>query len=215
MIQKRIITSTGFYASKRKLELEFPLLLAIDPSINNLGWALYDFSKGGEIYAINSAGWKYGLIHPKGFNLQSKWKDAYFKLKEVIGRDKYVTHLAAEWPMYFNGLRGKLAAQQNFTINLASLIGYLVGKLGVKAEYVSLWTPIHWKSSVPKHVTQAKFIRTFGSEAKQIANTQSDDVIDAIMIAEFWLSLYNRQKFNWQESHVETEIHNVNIERTT
>jgi len=196
MLEKRII-STG-YANQRRLEIEYPLLLAIDPSVNNLGWAIFDFSMGGEMYDISSKGWRYGLIHPKGINLQYKWKDAYFKLKEVIGRDRHITHLAAEWPMYFNGMRGKLAAQQNFTVNLASLIGYLVGKLGVKAEFVSLWTPVQWKGSVPKYVTSSKFVRLFGQAARQVANTQSNDVIDAIMIAEFWLSLYNRQKFTWQ-----------------
>jgi len=196
MLQRRVVT-TG-YVTQRRFEIEYPLLLAIDPSINNLGWAIYDFSAGGEMYRIDSCGWKYGLIHPKGFNIQGRWRDAYFKLREVIGKDRHITHLAAEWPMWFDGLRGRLAAQQNFTINLSSLIGYLVGKLGVKTEFVSLWTPVQWKGSVPKYATEAKFVRIFGQTARQVANTQSNDVIDAIMIAEFWLSLYNRQKFDWQ-----------------
>ncbi len=199
MLQKRIITTTSNYAQQRQLEVQYPFLLAIDPSVNNLGWATYDFSLGAEMYNIVGEGWHYGLIHPKGSNLQNKWKDAYFKLKEVIGKDKHISHLAFEWPQYFNGLRGRLAAQQNYTVNLASLIGYLAGKLGVKAEFVSLWTPVQWKGSVPKYVTSSKFVRLFGHSARAVANTQSNDVIDAIMIAEFWLSLYNRQKFIWQQ----------------
>lgn len=177
----------------------YPVLLAIDPSVNNLGWASYDFQAGGEMYNINGAGWKFGLIHPKGPNLQYKWKDCYFKLRREL-EDRRVTHFAGEWPIFFGSMKGKIAAQQGYTNDLAGTIGYLIGKFQVKAEYVALWTPVQWKGSVPKAITEKKFIRVFGEAGKEIARTVSNDVIDAIMIAEFWLSLFNREKFSFQRA---------------
>lgn len=177
---------------------EFPVLLSIDPSVNNLGWACFDFTKGGEMYDIRGKSWSYGLIYPKGSNIQYRWKDIYFKLRREL-RDKQVSHFAGEWPMFFGGMKGKIAAQEGYTVNLAGTVGYLVGKLGIKAEYVALWTPIQWKGAVPKQVTEKKFIRLFGEPARVLANRVSDDVIDAIMIAEYWLTIYNREKFFWQQ----------------
>jgi hypothetical protein len=174
----------------------FPVLLAIDPSINNLGWAAFDFSQGHDPYDITD--WQYGLIHPKGKHLQHKWKDAYLQLKEKL--DKKPTHYAAEWPMYFGGQKGMIAAQEGYTISIAGITAFIAGRFQVRGEFISLWTPVQWKGSVPKHITERKFIRLFGEQAKRVAKTQSSDVIDAIMIGQFWVDLYLREKFSWQHN---------------
>jgi hypothetical protein len=174
--------------------VQFPVLLAIDPSVNNLGWACYDFSRG-EPYDISN--WSYGLIHPKGKHLQHKWKDAYLQLREHFRAVK-PTHYACEWPMYFGGEKGKIAAQEGYTINIAGMAAFIAGRFQIRGEFISLWTPVQWKGSVPKYVTERKFIRLFGEQARRIAKIESNDVIDAIMIAEFWIDLYLREKFSWQ-----------------
>lgn len=177
--------------------LVYPVLLAIDPSVNNVGWACYNFGGGSDQYDIIGKGWSFGLVHPKGTNIQYKWRDCYTQLKDRLGSRK-PTHLAIEYPMYFESVKGKIAAQEGYTIDLASMLGFLAGRFEIKAEYITLWNPMQWKGSVPKHVTEKKFIRVFGEPAKRLARELSNDVIDAIMIAEFWLSLYNREKFSWQ-----------------
>ena len=53
---------------------------------------------------------------------------------------------------------------------------------------MTLYTPLEWKGAVPKRVTLYKFERLFGCDPKTVAPHYTDDVIDAIMIAEFWLA---------------------------
>jgi Holliday junction resolvasome RuvABC endonuclease subunit len=171
----------------------FPILLAIDPSVNNLGFACVDFRED----IADLGNWKYGLIHPEGKYIQHKWKDAYTKLRNRLEETK-ITHYAAEWPSYFDSQKGRIAAQEGYTVNLAGMVAYIAGRLRVKGDYIALWTPQQWKGSVPKEVTVRKFIRLFGRKAERVSKIVSSDVIDAIMIGAFWIDLYNREKFSWQ-----------------
>jgi hypothetical protein len=182
----------------RDMQLTYPILLAIDPSINNLGYAMFDMGHGaGNQYDLTSGAWIYGLIHPKGKYIQHKWRDTFRQLLDRL--DKRPTHFASEWPTFFTGQRGMIAAQMGYTIDLAGIVGYLAGRFAVRADWIALWTPQQWKGSVPKHITERKFVRLFGDGAKKaIRRGISNDEIDAVMIAEFWLSLYNRDKFSWQ-----------------
>jgi hypothetical protein len=181
-----------------RYNVEFPILLSIDPSVNNLGYALYNMGVGEEMYNLNSDAWLYGTVYPHGKYMQHKWRDAYRQLG--VRLDGLVpTHFASEWPCFFSGEKGRIAAQLGYTIDLAGIVGYLAGRFGVNADWISLWKPQQWKGSVPKYVTERKFVRLFGLGAKKaISRGISNDAIDAIMIAEYWLSLYNRQKFSWQ-----------------
>lgn len=177
----------------------FPIVLAIDPSMNTLGWAAYNLNLGQNRYDIDSDAWRFGLVRPQARTLdfpQFNWEDAFYKLRRGLG-DWQPTHFASEWPDFFNSTKGKIAATQGYTINLAGQVGYIAGRLGLPPDYMTLWKPYKWKGSVPKSVTQEKFIRLFGEGAKSIVRNYSDDVIDAIMIAEFWLTLYHREKFPW------------------
>ena len=176
---------------------EFPVLLAIDPSVNNLGYAMYDMGAGANQFDLDSGAWTYGVIHPKGKYIQHKWRDCYRQLMDRL--DKTPSHYAAEWPTYFSGQRGMIAAQEGYTLDLAGVVGYLAGRIGFKVDWIALWTPQQWKGSVPKHVTERKFVRLFGDGARRaIKRGISGDAIDAIMIGEFWLSLYNQGKMSWQ-----------------
>ena len=184
----------------------FPIILGIDPSMNSLGWAAYNFNLGEDRYNIDSKAWRFGRICPASVNRkgnelskQAKWQDAYFKLQKALG-DWKPTHLACEYPTFFGNARGKIAAMKGYTLDLAGMVGYLSGRLRMSAEQMTLWTPERWKGTVPKTVTQAKFVRLYGKSANTIVRTCSDDVVDAIMICEFWLSLYFRGKFSWQQA---------------
>jgi hypothetical protein len=190
-----------------RLSKHFPLLLAIDPSINNLGFAIYDMGKGKDQYNLDSGAWTYGLINPKGKYLQHRWRDAYRQLVDHWLEGRMITHLVSEWPTFFKSEKGLIAAQEGYTIEIASIVAYLAGRLNVKADYISMFTPQRWKGSVPKHVTEGKFKRLFGEGAsKALRRGISNDVVDAIMIGEYWLSLYNQNKFSWQHQHVLTSI---------
>ena len=180
----------------------FPIILAIDPSMNNLGWACHNLNLGCDRYDIDSDAWRFGLIHPKSNERapQYRWRDAFVKLRERVGWRP--THLASEWPSYFASAKGKIAAMKGYTLDLAGITAYIAGRYGMQVNFISLWKPEQWKGVVPKAATQAKFIRLYGKSAEHIVRNYSHDVIDAIMICEFWLTLYHRNKFNWQQQQL-------------
>jgi hypothetical protein len=172
----------------------FPILLAIDPSITVMGWALFDGSHASHIYDLRA--WQYGRIRPKGSTIQAKWEDAASKLDKAVVGDLSPDILVGEWPAYFINLKGVLAAKSGSNFPLCGLTGYLMGHFGFRGTQVTLYGPSKWKGSVPKHVTLAKFKRKFSDgaspatvgEVERMSVECSDHEIDAIMIAEFWLS---------------------------
>jgi hypothetical protein len=183
--------------SEGRAENPFPIILAIDPSMHNLGFACHNLNLGCDRYDIDSDAWRFGLIHPRAQQTepQYRWRNAFAKLKKNVGW--WPTHLASEWPSYFATTKGKIAATMGYTIDLAGMTAYIAGRFGMRADYITLWKPEQWKGMVPKHVTQQKFIRLYGKAAESIVRNYSHDVIDAIMIAEYWLTLYHREKFRW------------------
>jgi Holliday junction resolvasome RuvABC endonuclease subunit len=181
--------------------MNLPIVLGVDPSVKNLGWAVCNIERGSsDYYDLDGGAWTFGLIHPKGRNLQYKWKDAFFQLRAILeADDHWPSHFASEWPSFFNSMKGRLAAQQNYTVDIASIVGFLAGQFNFRSENITLWTPNQWKGSVPKYVTEHKFVRVFGQPAKKLVRVLSDDVVDAIMITHFWLTIYDRHKFSWQQ----------------
>lgn len=163
--------------------------------MRSLGWALYNMNRATNLYDLDGEGWSFGVIHPKSNRLDPQyiWRDAFYQLKQQLG-EQWPTHLVLEWPTFFSSARGRIAAMRGHTIDLAGLVGFLVGRFGLKVNRVTLWKPEQWKGSVPKRVTAAKFIRLFGPAAVTAVNTHPDDTVDAIMLAEHWLSLYERGK---------------------
>lgn len=185
----------------------FPILLAIDPSMNDLGWAAFNCNLGANTYEIPSKAWRYGLIRPRvksesGSEIgpQYTWQSAFSQLRgpERLG-DWKPTHIVIEYPTFFASTRGKIAASTGATLNLAGMAGFLAGRFWLAPDSIALWRPEQWKGSVPKTVTEAKFIRIFSKGASMIAQSNPDDVVDAIMLAAHWLNLYHRGQFSWQK----------------
>src|SRR4029077_8118671 len=175
----------------------FPIVLAIYPSMNNLGYACHNLNLGCDRYDIDSDAWRYGIIYPRARQreVQFRWRDAFVKLKKNLG-DWKPTHLAIEWPSFFNSMKGKIAASMGYTIDLAGMSAYIAGRFGMPPDYITLWKPEQWKGMVPKHVTQNKFVRLYGDDAKYVVRNNPHDVIDAIMICDYWLLVISREKFS-------------------
>jgi hypothetical protein len=175
----------------------FPVVLAIDPSITVLGWALFDGARATHIYDLGA--WTYGRIRPKGLTIQAKWEDAAARLDEATG-DLSPDTLVCEWPAHFTNMKGAVAAHLGSNFPLCGLTGYLMGAFGFSGAQVTLYEPAKWKGSVPKRVTLSKFKRLFSRDTSQAAiqeiermcATLSDHEIDAIMIADFWLAQRER-----------------------
>ena len=142
--------------------------------------------------------------------LKYRWMQAYTRLNHRLSdKDNFPTHFASEWPTYFDSMKGRLAAQQDYTLGLASMVGYIAGQYNFPAENIALWKPMQWKGSVPKQVTRNKFIQIYGKPAQRIANLATDDVIDSLMIATYWLRLYDNKRFRWQKDKDRTKKEDV------
>jgi hypothetical protein len=170
----------------------FPVLLSIDPSANNLGWASCDLRTAGadpDIYRIKL--WTSGVIHPQGLNIQERWHDAFEQLgAEMTKADQWPTHLVAEQPTFFGSIKGRIAAQQDHTIRLGQMVAGIAGLFKFPPSRIALYTANQWKGSVPKRVTKHRLQKAFPDvDASQLP----DDEVDAVMLAVFWLTGYLRK----------------------
>jgi hypothetical protein len=165
-------------------------LLATDPSVRSLGYAVCRLPSRGDTANVYDRGlWLSGVIQPQGLDLQSKWVDAYEQLAACLRKaDTWPTHLVAEWPQFFPSVKGRTAACQDYTIGLAGMAAGIVGWFRLPASRVTLWTPTQWKGSMPKAVTRKRVEMVFQSDLRALG----DDEIDALGLAVCWLKRYLR-----------------------
>jgi hypothetical protein len=160
-------------------------ILAIDPSINSLGWALASpiFSKE---FNWDSYHWKCGSFVPRGTTLEAK----LCSLNILLDKFPIINELVIEWPMFFNTEKGRIAARAGFTTQLGAVCGYIVGYFScghrLSADGIYLYTPQAWKGNMPKRATAMKFIRTF-PKRKPYLRIMDHDEIDAIMLLYYHL----------------------------
>lgn len=145
-------------------------ILAIDPSVNEFGWARWER----EHLTEGPGKWTWGLIRPEGLNYIGKCQDTVEKLLEVGEFNEVV----AEWPQFFNNPRGHTAAAAGHTINLAGMVMFIVGQYRILPGYIHLRTASEWKGSVSKEITMQKFLRHFKTPRYRL----NHNIVDAIMI---------------------------------
>lgn len=155
-------------------------ILSIDPSVNNVGWALLDLSKP----SLDDR-WRWGLIKPEGRNLQRRISNTADKLDFQIPDIRNIDLFITEWPAFFGSTRGQIAAQQGYTINLAAVASYLAGFFGFANSKWSTITANEWKGTVTKAVTMRKFMRYFNGMDYDIRIGVSEHSIDAIMMMHY------------------------------
>lgn len=158
-------------------------ILSIDPSVNFVGWTLFDSNK-----KTDNKRWTWGTINLEGNNYQMKLVALVQELAELVGTPD---HLVTEWPTFFSSERGQIAAHQNYTIDLAGVCAYLAGAFGLDHRHWHILTATTWKGSVPKFVTSNKFYRVFRRNRGKI----SEHAIDSTMLLHFWLKEYGPRVF--------------------
>lgn len=129
--------------------------LAIDPSINDVGWSTV--SEEGEYE------WGYISVPPKIQELDARC--AYICQQLPV---QEVDRLIIEYPQWMNCDRGQIAAQQGYTIALGYVCGYISHHF--KDAALFLYTPNQWKGQLPKKAVQARFLRLFGDEHKHVVS---------------------------------------------
>ncbi len=150
-------------------------ILALDPSVmNRCGWACVVLTFN-EFGAVEKDEWDFGFFEIDGTNFQMRCSD----LKD------HITHLAfefdilvVEWPTFYAGTKGQIAAQQGYTINLAGIAMYVAGYFHVDFRKLFLYTAPNWKGTVKKAVTARRFFRMFGMSELKVDH----NAIDACMM---------------------------------
>lgn len=151
-------------------------ILALDPSVHNVGWCRVDTSKQ-SLRRI----WQWGTFKLEGNSLEMKVLDLIQRIKADVGSfDMLVT----EKPMFFSSERGQIAAHMNYTIDLAAVNYYVAGWFHMDHRTHFAITANQWKGSVPKDVTARRFFRDF-PKVKSIAI--SEHAIDAAMMLRYWI----------------------------
>jgi hypothetical protein len=170
----------------------FPIVLALSPSGGAIGFAAFNANLGANRYEILSPAWRFGVIYPRARarDPQFLWQDAYSRLRGALSWPP--SHLASSWP----GVIGKI--EWEFVLETTGMVGYIAGRFGMRPLSMSLWRAEQWKGIAPRYTTREKFLRLFGRSAQEVVEKQSPGTLEAIMIAEFWLTLYHRGKFSWQ-----------------
>ena len=155
-------------------------LFAIDPSLNDVGWAkvvgLIRDDDG--VWHDDNAVWTYGhwVVNAHQF---------VFRLMEIveycmldIGCDESWWYIA-EWPTYYGTRSGQISAMQGNTINLGAVVSYIAGYFRFHPANVHLLTATQWKGTVPKEITKMRFFKILGVDKAYKVN---HNAVDAIML---------------------------------
>lgn len=129
--------------------------LAIDPSINNLGWTTYN---------TTNKEWKMGTVSPPKAELPERLAFIFAAIRARI--DILPNVLICEFPQFENSVRGSAAAVQGYTFGLAAICGYLQGAFNVLPNLTFFYTPNQWKGQIPIDGIKYRFERKFGFKPK-------------------------------------------------
>jgi hypothetical protein len=133
------------------------MILSIDPSIRNVGWAIKD-----------GANWEHGTIRiPKGLTLPETFIKLAIVLNNEICYSNVPEFLICEYPEFHGGSeKGATAAVNGTTFGLAAICGFLQGYYKRPASKTFFYTPSKWKGQVPKDGMLYRFEQYFGYPAK-------------------------------------------------
>lgn len=152
--------------------LRHNIILSVDPSVNHVGFA---------ILQLDTKEWEWDVVETdKSESLPQKCLSIAERLKRAIAGRKLV-QLVMEYPAFFTGTKGAIAAQKGYTIDLAFTLGFYFGTFQLDQFSVFNYKPMEWKGQKPKKAIEAWFLRTFGTEHRGT----SDHAYEAAMML-YW-----------------------------
>jgi hypothetical protein len=150
--------------------------LAIDPSVNNVGIAFYDdVTDKLKTHTFNPL--------REGRNTTNiAIQILRFLHVTVLQGEKRPDYLVMEHPQWENSDRGHKAAARGYTLDLAYLIGFIGGSVGLAGSKIYTPTPLEWKGNRPKTAVGYAFEKRFSVPAKSV----TDHEFEAAMMID-WL----------------------------
>lgn len=130
-------------------------LLAIDPGLNSLGWALWERKQ-----VKSCAPSQVGLLKgPRKLDVPERARWLGDALLDIIRHDIQF-EVVSEFPAYHGS---PLGWQTGDLQKLTFLVGVIAGVL--QPRTFTIVTPREWKGQMPKDVVIRRLIKRFGSEA--------------------------------------------------
>lgn len=152
--------------------------LALDPSVNNVGWSIYDPKQ-----STKKKAWKWGTIRVEGSNLEMKIMDLAQQIESFARSEGEMPEfLITERPAFFSSERGQIAAHLNYTIDLSAINYFFAGWFRYDHRHHFAITANQWKGCISKAITAKRFFREF---PKVDPMTLSEHAIDSIMMHRF------------------------------
>lgn len=160
------------------MTLNKAILIAVDPSVNNMGVAVFSIDSKKLLM------WQ--LLHPSKDcrdNQYDKSLSLYNKVREWIVRWR-VTHMILEVPEYW-AVAGFQARETGSIFKLTFVCGVLYSLKAKDLQELKVVTPREWKGQLPKEVVENRLRNKYLTDVdlKEI----NDNVVDAIGIGHFYL----------------------------
>lgn len=126
-------------------------ILAIDPSIRNVGVACY-WTDTNELLTkiIRPPSFKRDQLLFLAKNILSQLEDWMYNLDILV----------VEYPNWQGTSKGAIAAQQGYTLDLAFMVGLFVAQFSKAKTFLP--TPMQWKGNLKKEATQHRVQKQFG-----------------------------------------------------
>lgn len=141
------------------------LILAIDPSVNNVGIALYD-TKTKQLES--------NCFKPKR-NQDTPIIQVTSQITDFLQKKKRPDVLIVEYPQWEASTRGLIAMQQGYTLDLAFICGFIAGAYPkLSPSSILTPTPREWKGQTPKAGTECRVRRAFNLSSNKISEHEFD-----------------------------------------
>lgn len=155
--------------------------LGVDPSVNDVGLALYD----DQTLRLRTA-----TFHPlrEGRNTTNIAVQIVRHIKiSLLQGEKGPDVMVLEHPQWENSERGHKAAARGYTLDLAYLIGFIAGSMGLAGNKIWTPTPLEWKGNAPKTAIGHRFWKRFGIDPEAV----TDHEFEAAMMID-WVTSKQR-----------------------
>lgn len=153
-------------------------ILAIDPSVNNVGIAWYST----EEKKLSTK-----LYHPPKRLTQVAIAIQIIKAIQLLHAP--IDVIIMEYPQYEGSARGAIASQKGYTLDLAFLCGFIGGFFDLGSAKTLMPTPREWKGNRPKTATEFEVLKEF----PHLTNEVSEHEIDAVGMILWFLRTGNQK----------------------
>lgn len=161
-------------------------IFSLDPSINRVGWArIANLQRDEEgVWNADEAKWDWGYWDLSSQSLSFKAKELVDFMSitfEEVNPERDI--LIAEYPQYFDQMRGQIAAKEGHTQNLAALDFYVFGYFRFPWNHFFPVFPSQWKGNLKKDITRMRFFREIGVPRHYRLD---HNTVDAAMMLLWW-----------------------------